>query len=456
MSENIVAKFGGTSVATANAAGMVKKIIDSDDENRRYIVVSAPGKLDEKEYLNEKYREKVTDLLIELGKKPDDETIKDRIIQRYQSLSPGTDVTELSDLLNQRRAMPKDNPKRYADGIKAFGEEACARLLAKVWGLAYIDPKELFVVSEEYGNARILPQSEEMVRKRLAGIDGKIIIPGFYGYTEKGSIATLSRGGSDLTGAYVAAAVGAKTYENFTDVDGICAANPNLVNNPKTIRFLTFEELRDLTYSGFNVFHDEAVQPVQEKQIPVHVRNTFSFPKTGTFICYERRSNPQKPIVGIAYKNGFCAFDIAAFGLNSMRGIERKILQTFEEEGVSVECSIGGIDDVSVIFAEDQILSEDDPEGCFKINMLNNRLKGLLANKNPKINFNENYGILVVAGKGIKESEYIQTKVSTTLSDAGVKIKFISQGPSERCIIYGINSADSSKAVNAIYDKFLK
>jgi len=440
MEDIIVSKYGGSSITRYEDVERIKKIT-YDDPGRKIIVVSAPGKRDEKDT-------KVTDLLIKLAKDKDSSLVQ-LIIGRYKMLCPTEDVNDLSNLLQQRLSQSLEDDK-YLDSLKSFGEEACAKLIAKKINAQFIDPRELFLVSEDYGNAKILKQSEEMIKKRLANKKEIFVVPGFYGYTEQGSIATFNKGGSDLTGAYIAASLNVKEYENFTDIDGICAANPDIVQNPRKIDVITFDEIRDLAYSGFRVFNEEAINPVKRKRIPVHVRGTFNYPSEGTYIVHDRLSDPNKPIVGVAYKGGLCSFDSAVFGLNGMIGVGRKILQIFEEEGISIEFITTGIDDFSVIFREDQLKYP-----LKNIGDITEKLYSLLG-EDASIDFQEHLGSLVVAGKGLKGKKGISANIQQTLAEADIHIKFISQGPLERSIIYGINSSDSKKAVNAIYDKYLR
>jgi len=440
MEDIIVSKYGGSSITRYEDVERIKKIT-YDDPGRKIIVVSAPGKRDEKDT-------KVTDLLIKLAKDKDSSLVQ-LIIGRYKMLCPTEDVNDLSNLLQQRLSQSLEDDK-YLDSLKSFGEEACAKLIAKKINAQFIDPRELFLVSEDYGNAKILKQSEEMIKKRLANKKEIFVVPGFYGYTEQGSIATFNKGGSDLTGAYIAASLNVKEYENFTDIDGICAANPDIVQNPRKIDVITFDEIRDLAYSGFRVFNEEAINPVKRKRIPVHVRGTFNYPSEGTYIVHDRLSDPNKPIVGVAYKGGLCSFDSAVFGLNGMIGVGRKILQIFEEEKISIEFITTGIDDFSVIFREDQLKYP-----LKNIGDITEKLYSLLG-EDASIDFQEHLGSLVVAGKGLKGKKGISANIQQTLAEADIHIKFISQGPLERSIIYGINSSDSKKAVNAIYDKYLR
>lgn len=435
MSKIIVSKYGGSSITCFNDLERIKKIT-LDDKRRKVIIVSAPGRRKNDDT-------KVTDLLIKLAKTKD-KNIVNKIIKRYEEISNNEKISILKKILEEK-LNSNLNFNAYLDSLKAFGEEACAMLLAWHLEAEYVDPKDLFLVSEDFGNARILPESEKMIKKRLS--KNKIyVIPGFYGYTKNKDIATFSRGGSDLTGAYIAASLHTLFYENFTDQDGVLSADPNLIKNPEKIKELTFKEMRDLSYSGFKILHQESLAHVEKKNISVHIRNTFNYPSKGTFIVNDRVIDKNKPIIGVAYQDGFCSFNIEKFGLNEELGIARKILQIFEDNKISIEFIPTLIDDFSVILKYNQIKN---------IDKIINELY-LVLGTNAHVNLEKNLSCLVVAGKGLKGRIGITTEIQKAISDKGINIRFISFGAQERCIIYGVNSNDGIKAVNAVYEKYLK
>lgn len=435
MRDVIVSKYGGSSITTEQDIEQIKRITE-DDLRRRVIVVSAPGKRNEKD-------KKVTDLLIELAEKKDHNLISP-IIERYTLLAPGREMHDLEEILLHRvdQCLPKE---AYDDALKAFGEEACAKIVAEKIKATYLDPKELFLVTSHFGDAKILPKSVQMIGGTIW--DGLYVVPGFYGYTKDGLIATFSRGGSDLTGAYLAASLDAVVYENFTDREGILAADPALVKNPRKINVLTYTEIRDLAYSGFTVFHQEAMQPVEEKRIPVHVRKTAQYPQEGTYIVYERESNLRQPLVGVAYQAGFCAFTIERFGLNEQQGVMRDLLDLFEKEKKPVEFIFNTIDDITIISRTSAFQS------YLALTNVMKHIESVTGKKTAACE--EHLGCLVVAGKGLKGRRGIAADIQQTLARAGVNIKFISQGSQERCIVYGIKSEDGKKAVNAVYKRYL-
>ena len=435
----IVCKFGGSSITSQEDVERIREIT-TDSSMRKIVVVSAPGK-------RNKQDQKVTDMLIAIASAKDNLAGRAaEITERYAVLAPLLDTRHEVRLILEQRLM-NEKLLSYLDGVKAFGEEACAKVVAKALRAEYIDPKELFVVSRDFGNARILPASEKMIKERLGGLERLCIVPGFYGYTENGEIATFSRGGSDLTGAYIAATLRAIVYENYSDVPGILAADPKIVNNPAKIPELTFKEMRDLAYLGSKL-HPEAIAPCAKKGIPIHIRETTGYPAEGTYVVQERLSDPTRPIVGVAYQGGFCSFDILRFGMNEEIGILRKILQVFEDDNIAVEYMPSAVDDVSVVLREDQLRKKD-------LGKIIQKIESIMGN-GTSVTLKEHLGCLVVAGKGLQGHKGISASIQSTLAEAGVNLNFISQGSEERCIIYGINSADGNQAVNAIYEKYIR
>ncbi len=444
----IVAKFGGSSVSTSKTIGNLELILKDPEKGAdwKVIVVSAPGKRHETD-------EKVTDLLIELSHDNSNEVLYNKIIGRYKELLGSENISGVADLLRDRVNRTNLPKEEYTDLLKAFGEEACARILARRLGLEYVDPRDLMILSKDFGNGSILPQSEQLIHHRLlSGLsEGKrFIIPGFFGYSDdEGKIVTLSRGGSDLTAAYLAFALDATLYENWTDINGIAAADPRLVNNPRRIKEMTFREIRDLAYSGFNILHHEAMRPVENKGIPIHVRNTFEPSHEGTYIVTDRISDPMFPVVGVAYKSGFCSFDVDRIGWNEQIDLLLKAGRVFKEHQIPIAYIPTGIDDFSFIVRGEKLAS---------LGKVGDVIKSLYCafGQGTEIKFQDNLSCVVVAGKGLKGYRGIAAQIQQCLADANINIKFISQGPEERCIIYGINSVDGKVAVNAIYGRFIE
>jgi len=276
-----VAKFGGTSLADAKQLLKVCGIIKSDPA-RRIIVLSAPGKRNAGDV-------KVTDMLIKcasqkLAGKPVEKDLQ-AVVERFSGIqkeagAPAEIVREIEDDLRRRLDSSRSNPAAFMDLLKAAGEDNNSKLGAAVFkaqGLDayYVNPKDAgLLLTSEHGNALVLEESYKNLSKALLGRDGVLVFPGFFGYTKGGDVVTFPRGGSDITGAVIAAAVKADVYENFTDVDSVFSADPRIVEGAEPISLLTYREMRELSYAGFGVFHDEAIVPAVHAKVPINVRNT--------------------------------------------------------------------------------------------------------------------------------------------------------------------------------------
>ncbi len=353
-----VVKFGGSSLASAEQVRKVCDIVLSDPD-RKIVVVSAPGKRD-------KADTKVTDLLIaaanaRLGGQPGAVEI-DRVIERYASIAaelglPEGSTDDIAADLRARLAMDTADAGLYLDTLKAAGEDNCAKLVAtylRAQGVDahYVDPRDAgMVLSEESGNARVLEESYARL-STLRDMPGLLIFPGFFGYSRSGKVVTFPRGGSDITGAILARAASADVYENFTDVDSVFAASPAIVAHPEAVTEITYREMRELSYAGFSVFHDEALEPVFHAGITVNIKNTNNPAAPGTRIVAQRAVAPHRPVVGIAASRGFCSVYISKYMMNREIGFGRRLLQIFEEEGLSFEHMPSGIDNISVIVPE--------------------------------------------------------------------------------------------------------
>ncbi len=355
-----VAKFGGSSVANAEQLRKVANIIQ-DDRERKVIVVSAPGKRFSEDT-------KVTDLLIELGdaylkNEPYDSKLQ-KILDRFQEITTELQISdrvikEIEDGIHSILSSD-DSDALKMDALKATGEDSLAKVLSvylQSLGLkaAYLNPKNAGIfVSDNPGSAQILDESYEHLYK-LRNRDDIVVIPGFFGYTLDGKLITFSRGGSDITGSIVAAGVRADLYENFTDVDSVYCVNPNIVENPKEITSLTYKEMRELSYAGFSVFHDEALIPAFKADIPVCIKNTNNPQGMGTIIVAQKAAQPN-PVVGIASDTGFVSIYVSKYLMNRELGFGRKLLTILEDEGISFEHTPpSGIDDISVIVRESRM-----------------------------------------------------------------------------------------------------
>ena len=331
--------------------------------------------------------------------------------------------------------------------LKAFGEEMNAKLLAGNLGYTFVDPKDFMYVTNSFDNAKVLPDSYNKITE-ISQKEGVLVFPGFYGLNNEGQIATFSFGGSDLTGAILSKGLKVSEYENFTDCP-IYAADPRIVTNPKKIEEMTYQELRDLSYSGFSIFHQDAVYPLEDTVIPIHVRSTKQFPQQGTRIVTDRINNFEKPVLGVAYKGGFCSFNVSKSGLNGMTGILSSITSIFASKEIGVEYTPVGIDDVSVVAVQKDLESKSHPDEIIKT------LKHVVG-QNSSVSFYDNLGTLVVAGKGLKRSMRTMGEVIVSLSQNNIGIRSVSCGEEKRCYIFGLNSKDGYKAVNTVYDQFIR
>ncbi|WLV23515.1 aspartate kinase [Aciduricibacillus chroicocephali] len=444
-----VAKFGGSSVANATQIKKVCDIIKSDD-SRKFVVVSAPGKRNKEDI-------KVTDLLIELGDTYASgkayESVFEKIVKRYADIIEELDLPkslldEITD--STKKTLESDEPDEIKfDAVKASGEDSSARIVSAYLNkigiqATYINPKEAgMIVSNQPGNAQILPESFPEINK-LRDREGVLVIPGFFGYTANDKLMTFSRGGSDITGSIIAAGVKAELYENFTDVDSVFSVNPNIVENPKEITVLTYKEMRELSYAGFSVFHDEALIPAFQEKIPVCIKNTNNPSAPGTMIVAEKEQNGNC-VVGIASDTDFCSLYVEKYLMNREVGFGRKLLQILEDEHVSFEHVPSGIDDMSVIIRN----SEFTPE---KETRVVERIQQELQVNTLKIR--RNLAMIMVVGEGMKSTIGIISKATNAFAEANVNIEMVNQGSSEVSIMFGIEEEGLERSIRSLYKAF--
>ncbi len=448
----IVSKFGGSSVATSEKIQQIVKIMQLNT-NRRCIVLSAPGKAPG-------FNIKVTDLLIDAtvkALKHQDyaaplQEIKNRFLAIYEALGVSRDRLDkvLADL-DERLSSPMDHQGKFRDLVVAAGEDINCKLFANylnVIGIKaqYISPKDAgLIVTPVFGDAQPIPDValQLAMLKRLCA-EQVVVFPGFFGYTAEGDVATFSRGGSDLTGAILSEAIDAAEYENWTDVDGIFSAHPHMVDTPAQIGALTYKEMRELSYIGFNVLHEEAVKPVMRKKIPIRLRNTNNVENTGTLIVSERLPG-EKDVIGVASGGGYCSFTLQKFLMNREKGFGRKLLSIFEEMDLSYEHCPSGVDNISVILDQNQLKPET----------VNNIIRAIDERLAPdEIRTEFGIALVSVVGEGLIHKIGVLSQAAGALSNAGVNIKMVNQGSSEISIIFGIDASDEKKAVNALYKEF--
>jgi len=447
-----VAKFGGSSVSDAAQILKVCSIIKMDAQ-RRIVVVSAPGKRRSDDT-------KVTDMLIACaeaklaGKTGESELMA--IVERYADIQRTAGIGEgiikqiKADLQN-RLASDTSHRGRFMDLMKAAGEDNSAKLVAEIFrhngvDAHYINPKDAgMLLSDDFGNALVLEESYAKL-STLKDAPGISIFPGFFGYTRSGAVATFPRGGSDITGAILAAAVKADVYENFTDVDSVFSADPRIVPNAAAIDLLTYREMRELAYAGFGVFHDEAIVPAIKANIPICIRNTNRPEAPGTQIV-PKRDYKSGAVVGVASADGFCALYVDKYLMNREIGFGRRLLQIMEEEGLSYEHAPSGIDNVSVVFREKEFSTEKEERVLM-------RIRTELGADN--IDVDRGLALVMIVGEGMHYSVGVSARATTALAAAGVNIEMLNQGSSEISMMFGVQARDRKKAVQALYEAFFK
>ncbi|UJS26721.1 aspartate kinase [Macrococcoides canis] len=443
-----VCKFGGSSVADAQQIKKILKIINEDNK-RKYIVVSAPGK---------RYKEdiKVTDMLIALIEavllKKDHQDLITQILDRFLQIEKELNIdhslietfrTQLNDYIKRYQ----HQPERLTDALKSCGEDFNAQLIANYnneQGIktTYFSPGDIgLIVSDEPSNAVVLEKSYENIMNKLVDVEGKVIIPGFFGINENGDINTFSRGGSDITGAIIASSVNSDVYENFTDVSGIFSANPNIVNQPASIIQLTYEEMRELSYAGFNVFHDEALLPVYRSRIPVNIKNTNDPDHPGTLITNSRQSSG---VVGVSCDSGFVSINMKKYLMNREIGFTRRLLSILEDMNISYEHMPSGIDDISVILRAHQLEGKESK----LLEKIENELKV------DALSIEKNIAILMVVGLGMKTLVGTANKATEAFKTNNINLKMINQGSSEISMMFGIEEKDADRAVLAAYEAY--
>ncbi len=445
-----VVKFGGSSVANAQ---QITKIIDIvvADESRRIVVVSAPGKRHGGDA-------KITDLLIALANTVqqggDYEPALASVVSRYAEIQrelglPETVVAEIEADLRRRISSRGNHFAKFLDDMKASGEDNSAKLIAAAFverghSAIYVNPGAAgMFLSDEFGNAEVLPESYERLAA-LREIPEIVVFPGFFGCTRTGETATFPRGGSDITGAILAAAVKADVYENFTDVDSVYAMDPRVMPDAPAIKLMTYREMRELSYAGFGVFHDEAIIPAVRAQIPICIKNTNRPELPGTLIVPGRKYE-HAAVTGISSADGFCAIYIDKYMMNREIGFGRRLLQILEEEDISFEHTPSGIDNLSVILQSSEL-------GMDKEKIVVDRIMAELAPDNVTVE--HGLSLIMVVGEGMHYAVGMAARATTALSDAGVNIEMINQGASEISMMFAVKETDRKKAVLALGKAF--
>ena len=432
-----VVKFGGSSLASAEQFKKVGDIIRGD-KSRRFVVPSAPGK-------RFKDDTKVTDMLYECydlaGSGKDFKKSMAAIADRYQEIIDGLKLKlSLSDEFKVMEKNFKDKAgKEYA---ASRGEYLNGIIMAAYLGYEFIDAASVIFFDEN--GSFDADRTDRALSERLSHCD-KAVIPGFYGSMPDGAVKTFSRGGSDITGSIVAKAAQADVYENWTDVSGILVADPGIIDHPKGIEIITYRELRELAYMGFNVLHEDAIFPVRQKGIPINIRNTNAPGDNGTWIVGSTCQKSKYVITGIAGKRGFCSINIEKDMMNAEIGFGRKVLQAFEENSISFEHVPSGIDTMTVYVHQDEFMHKEQSV-----------VAGLHRLAQPdSIEIESDLALIAVVGRGMKSTRGTAGRIFSALAHANVNVKMIDQGSSELNIIIGVADGDFETAIKAIYDIFV-
>ena len=432
-----VVKFGGSSLASAEQFQKVANIIHSDD-NRRYVVPSAPGKRFSDDT-------KVTDMLYACYHLAEaDKDFKKElsaIAERYQEIIDGLSLT--LSLKDEFKTIEKNFKEKAGENYAASrGEYLNGIIMAAYLGYEFVDAAEVIRFKDNGDfDAEV---TNEILEQRLAGIE-RAVIPGFYGSYADGKVKTFSRGGSDVTGSIVARAVKADVYENWTDVSGFLIADPRIIENPEAIETITYRELRELSYMGASVLHEDAIFPVRREGIPINIRNTNKPEDEGTWIVESTCQKSKYVITGVAGKKGFCSVNIEKAMMNSEIGFGRKVLQAFEDYGISFEHVPSGIDTMTVFVHQDEFIDKEQ-----KVVSAIHRLADPDA-----IDIEADLALIAVVGRGMKSTRGTAGRIFSALAHANVNVKMIDQGSSELNIIIGVANNDFETAIKAIYDIFV-
>ena len=432
-----VVKFGGSSLASAEQFKKVSEIIHADKE-RKFVVPSAPGKRNPEDT-------KVTDMLYAcyaLAEEDKDfkaelQAIKDR----YQEIIDGLELK--ISLEDEFRTIEKNFKAKAGDNYAASrGEYLNGIIMATYLGFEFVDAAEviLFDMDGEFDSET----TNRKLRERLAGMEAAVV-PGFYGACEDGRVKTFSRGGSDITGSIVARAIKANVYENWTDVSGILLADPRIIYKPEGIETITYKELRELSYMGFDVLHEDAIFPVRREGIPINIRNTNIPEDKGTLIVEATCHKPRFTITGVTGKKDFAFVTVEKDMMNTQVGFCRKVLQVFEDNDISIEHMPSGIDTMTIIVHQDEFAAKEQ-----KV------ISGIHRAVDPDVlELESDIALIAVVGRGMKATRGTSGRIFSSLSHANVNVKMIDQGSSELNIIIGVKNDDFEEAIKAIYDIFV-
>lgn len=439
-----VVKFGGTSLANATQIKKVANILNAD-KDRNIIIVSAPGKRDSGDT-------KITDLLISLYEKINNEkevnsifsTIKDRYVKIIEELN--IDNSFKSEFIEELdKILEISKTKQTKDFLASRGEYLNAKIIAKFLDAHFLDAQNLIIFkSNKKLNYELTYENLKREIENLIKVDSskKIVIPGFYGSFENGEIVTFSRGGSDITGSLVARAISASLYENWTDVSGVLFTDPRIVKNPSPIEYITYTELRELSYMGASVLHEDAIHPVSKIGIPINILNTNSPSDKGTMIVGKIPPNVKRKVVtGVAGKNGFYSILLEKELMNEEVGFLANVLNIFKDENISVEHIPTGIDTLSVVVRKENVVNKEK---------LLDKIKNTLSLDNIKLE--EEIALIAVVGEGIANEKYITRDIFDALYEEDIRVRMIDQDASGINIIIGIYEKDYERAIKKLYE----
>lgn len=439
MSERIVCKFGGSSVADASQFRKIKEIVQSDPR-RRLVVVSAPGKRHSKET-------KLTDLLYsthDLASKSLDFSgpwtlIRERYLEIVRDLQLDSNIAADLDALE---AQLKEAPQEITtDVLVSRGEYLCARIMAEYLGARFVDAFPMIQFDSRH---RVLNESYARIAAELSG-PGLFVIPGFYGSDTQGRLKTFSRGGSDISGAIIANACNAIVYENWTDVSGLLMADPRIVKDALPMSYVSYREIRELAYSGANVLHDESIAPCRDKGIRINIRNTNAPLDAGTIIGPTPERN-ERVVTGVAGRKAFAMIHIEKSMMNKERGFGRRVLGVLEAHGLSYELSPSGIDSMSIILDQASLDAVEDVV-----------LEDIQREMNPdSIKVQRGIALIATVGHGMAHKVGVAATLFQALAAQSVNVRVIDQGSSELSIMVGVEETDFEKAIIAIYGAFQK
>ncbi len=433
-----VVKFGGSSLASASQFMKVKSIIDSDS-SRKFVVPSAPGRRFSDDT-------KVTDMLYgcyHLAEQGKDFSNELKAIEaRYNEIITGLGLS--TDLSDRFKKIKTDFENKAGENYAASrGEFLNGIIMADYLGFTFVDPAD-YVHFDDNGNF-LADETNEKLGAYLSTVESAVI-PGFYGsFLSSGIIKTFSRGGSDITGSIVARAINADMYENWTDVSGVLIVDPRIVNGALPIEVITYKELRELSYMGASVLHEDAIFPVRKAGIPINIKNTNAPEDPGTLIVESTCKNSKHIITGIAGKKGFCSINIEKDMMNSEIGFGRKVLQAFEDNGISFEHMPSGIDTLTVFVHQSEFEEKEQ--------LVLNEIQKLT---NPdSIELESNLALIAVVGRSMKSMRGTAGKIFSALTNHNINIRMIDQGSSELNIIIGVADEDFESAIQAIYSSFV-